>query len=72
MNNEPVTALITDISSLSRGDHIEARRGSVCYRGRVKEIAAGLGMVWIREHGHGGRRALPSEDYSIRRTVSGS
>jgi hypothetical protein len=67
MDNEPTTRPVTDLSLLNRGDDIEARRGSICYRGRVKEVAAGLGMVWIREHGHGGRRALPADDYTIHR-----
>jgi hypothetical protein len=70
MNNEPTTPSVTDLSNLSRGDEIEARRGSICYRGRVKDIAAGLGMIWIREDGHGGRRALPMNDYSIHRAAS--
>lgn len=69
MNNEPTTAPVTDLSNLSRGDEIEARRGSICYRGRVKDIAAGLGMIWIREHSHGGRRALPTDDYSIHKAT---
>jgi hypothetical protein len=71
MDNESPTTPVTDLSILSRGDDIEARRGSICYRGRVKDIAAGLGMIWIREHGHGGRRALPADEYSIHRAVPG-
>ncbi|NKX50260.1 hypothetical protein HER39_06690 [Arthrobacter deserti] len=72
MDNQPQTVIVTDISLLSRGDDIEAHRGSICYRGRVKDTAPGLGMIWIREHGHGGRRALPADDYSIRRAAAPS
>ncbi len=60
-------APIRDISLISRGDDIEARRGTTCYRGRVKDTAPGLGLVWICEHGRGVRRALPADEYSIYR-----
>ena len=70
MYYQPETAPVTDISELNPGDEIEARRGRACYRGKVKDTAPGLGMVWIREHGHGGRRALPADDYSIHRRVT--
>ncbi|WP_246262491.1 hypothetical protein [Arthrobacter mobilis] len=67
MNTSHLGAPVRDISLISRGDHIEARRGTTCYRGRVKDTAPGVGLVWIREHGRGIRRALPADEYSIYR-----
>jgi hypothetical protein len=68
VNIEPQSTPVTDLSGLRRGEDIEARRGTASYRGRVKETAPGLGMVWIREHS-GALRALSVDDCSIHRVA---
>jgi hypothetical protein len=65
MQHETGTARIRDITKLRRGDRVEARRDSTCYSGQVKDTAPGLGMLWIREDGGHGRRAVSADDFSI-------
>lgn len=69
MQNETERTPVRDISLIRRGDRIEARRGmETCYRGDVKDTAPGLGMLWIREEGRHGRRAVSLDDFTILRT----
>lgn len=68
MQHETAGQPITDISLIRRGDCIEARRGdTTCYRGDVKDTAPGLGVLWIRETGRHGRRAVTLDDFTILR-----
>ncbi|HEX2248394.1 MAG TPA: hypothetical protein VHH13_12690 [Arthrobacter sp.] len=66
MNHEARRIPVSDISLIRRGDRIEACRGDqTCYRGDVKDTAPGLGILWIREEGRHGRRAVSLDDFTI-------
>jgi hypothetical protein len=57
---------LRDLSGLPPGTEIEARDlNSIRYRGRVVDTAPGLGIVWIREAGHGARRILDQHEFSL-------
>ncbi|NMR32522.1 hypothetical protein [Crystallibacter degradans] len=61
------SARIDDVSSLSRGDRIEAiGPDRVRCHGRVEEIAPEVGVLWIKEEPLDTRRMLDTSDYSIR------
>ncbi|AUI52939.1 hypothetical protein SAMN04489742_3622 [Arthrobacter crystallopoietes] len=60
---------VRDVSLIRRGDWIEAYRGGqTCYRGDVTETAPGLGIIWIRENGRHGRRAVSLDDFTVLRS----
>lgn len=62
----PTTARIHDLSTLSPGTVVEARRNNqVYYCGRVEDIIPGLGIVWIRDDMAGHRALLDLTEYSI-------
>ncbi|MFJ3957271.1 hypothetical protein [Arthrobacter sp. NPDC090010] len=62
---------ISSLHQLRRGDHVEAERFRTLprppfiRRGRVQDIAPGLGVVWIRDADTGQRRVLDSQDYQL-------
>lgn len=63
---EAGTIRLQDLSGLRTGAHIEARDlNSVRYRGEVVDTAPGLGIVWIREAGHGTRKILDQHEFSL-------
>ncbi|NKX54114.1 hypothetical protein HGG74_06060 [Arthrobacter sp. E918] len=54
------------MSGLLPGTHIEARDlNDVRCRGRVEDVAPGLGVAWIREDGLGARRIVDLHEYSL-------
>ncbi|MDP5226822.1 MULTISPECIES: hypothetical protein [Arthrobacter] len=63
--------LISSLHQLRRGDEVEAERfhlqprTTFVRRGRVQDIAPGLGVVWIRDAETGQRRVLDSQDYQL-------
>jgi hypothetical protein len=60
---------VRDVSLIRRGNWIEAYRGGqTCYRGDVTETAPGLGIIWIREDGRHGRRAVSLDDFTVLRS----
>ncbi|WP_139007256.1 hypothetical protein [Arthrobacter crystallopoietes] len=61
------SARLDDVSSLRRGDQVEAiAPDKVRHRGRVEETAPEMGVVWITEEPLGNRTMLDAVDYSIR------
>ncbi|WP_139007078.1 hypothetical protein [Arthrobacter crystallopoietes] len=63
----PASARLDDVSSLRRGDRIEATGPDrIRYHGRVEEIAPEVGVLWIKEEPLDTRKMLDTSDYSIR------
>lgn len=55
-----------DLSRLRPGMEIEARDlNAVRFRGHVVDAAPRLGVVWILEAGHGARRILDQQEFSL-------
>lgn len=64
------------LDQLHRGDEIEARLSIgpgyddvVIRRGRVQEIAPGIGVVWIMDHVSGMRKAISADECSVWRVA---
>lgn len=65
MGEEVVSAMPED---LSPGDIVEARRGErLLHRGRVTDVAAHQGLLWIMDTVSGGRRLLDNSEMEITR-----
>ncbi|MER1997954.1 MAG: hypothetical protein ABTA24_15855 [Arthrobacter sp.] len=60
---------VRNISSIRRGDYVEARSGDqVYYRGEVRETAPGLATLWLNDEESGIHTAVSTEDFAIWRT----
>lgn len=73
MQEEFMPALGRDVESavpdgLRPGDLVEGRRGGrLLHRGRVTDVAAHQGLLWIMDTVSGGRRLLDSSEVEITR-----
>lgn len=60
---------VRNISSIHRGDYVEARSGDhVYYRGEVRDTAPGLATLWLNDDESGMHTAVSTEDFTIWRT----
>ena len=60
---------VRNISSIRRGDYVEARSGDqVYYRGEVRDTAPGLATLWLNDEESGMHTAVSTEDFTIWRT----
>lgn len=60
---------VRNISSIHRGDYVEARSGDhVYYRGEVRDTAPGLATLWLNDEESGMHTAVSTEDFTIWRT----
>ena len=60
---------VRHISSIHRGDYVEARSGDhVYYRGEVRDTAPGLATLWLNDEESGMHTAVSTEDFTIWRT----
>jgi hypothetical protein len=60
---------VRNVSSIHRGDYVEARSGDeVYYRGEVRDTAPGLATLWLNDEETGMHTAVSTEDFTIWRT----
>lgn len=58
---------IHDLARVHLGDRIEVwGQHHLCHAGTVSQMAAHLGVLWVREASSGLPKLIPAEDYRLR------
>ncbi|MEX5258481.1 hypothetical protein [Kocuria arenosa] len=64
-----ITPWIHDLARVRPGDRIEAwDQDHLRHAGTVSQVAAHLGVLWVREASTGLPRLIPAREYRLRRT----